>query len=664
MKGDYINHSKPQLHTADFVCTKQEEPVCLLLHEEFFPQGMEMSTEAVISVDAMKDAFLLWTHHIVQQDESLLATFFISDVEGRIIDACSLSDGGCSQESSLLRLDWPSSVTDTLSQGTGSAFNLKPADVRSEKAWVCALPVVYLNQQTAFVLGAYGVERIVAPLGMPWLVSAGTVFLPYLYSVIEKKRRQELAAAYHDLKAEAIKLEMRFQITQALQSKIDVEDVLAEIISRVKDLYPHADADLFMTQDYHSSTLPVKPLRFEHMEEDACTRAFMEGELIVEKDPSTDRVEVVVPLTGKQGVYGVLQLLADAPGFDSGDIQLFKILASAAGTAFENAKLYEQSNLLVNELRLINELTKRLNTSLKLNEIFNFASTELLHIFNADYSCILQLDRSNDELIVQASNLPAMFQENFKSDYGYAGLVCSTREPVIVSDYWSNVAVGSKLMEVTGSRSMIASPILVNTQVEGVILVTHRLPNYFSYDNYKLLQVLSGHIGLAIANASLHAEVKRMVITDNLTGLYARHYLDEQIGIMQKKDFSGSLIVVDIDNFKAVNDTYGHQIGDQILIQVSRVIRTSIRDSDVAARWGGEELAIYLPQVSLEQAVRIAERIRTRVSQETKPGVTVSCGVSEWNWQDEKISVESLFYRSDMALYRAKNDGKNKIKIG
>ena len=247
----------------------------------------------------------------------------------------------------------------------------------------------------------------------------------------------------------------------------------------------------------------------------------------------------------------------------------------------------------------------------------------------------------------------------------FLGVVYTSKEPIIISDYLeANARSSSKLMQLTNSRSLIGSPILVNGQVEGVILVVHSKPNFFSYDNYKLLQVLLGHIGLAMTNASLHAEVKRMVITDNLTGLYVRHYLDEQANSMQKKDFCGSLIVVDIDNFKRVNDTYGHQVGDKILIQVSQIIKTSIRDSDIAARWGGEEIAVYLPQVAKSQTIRIAERIRVRVLEETNPQVTVSCGVSDWNWEEDKISVESLFYRADMALYQAKNNGRNQIRIG
>jgi diguanylate cyclase (GGDEF)-like protein len=100
------------------------------------------------------------------------------------------------------------------------------------------------------------------------------------------------------------------------------------------------------------------------------------------------------------------------------------------------------------------------------------------------------------------------------------------------------------------------------------------------------------------------------------------------------------------------------------LIQVSSIINASIRQGDIAARWGGEELAVYLPGIRAEQAYRIAERIRMYVEAETDPVVTVSCGVSEWTFENEKISVESLFYRADMALYEAKNNGRNCIFIG
>ncbi|HZK71444.1 MAG TPA: sensor domain-containing diguanylate cyclase [Clostridia bacterium] len=515
------------------------------------------------------------------------------------------------------------------------------------------------------ILGYIGIitelEQFVEGSSIPTLLHS---YAPYLMLHIERLDNQHLISHQQDIEQESKKKDMLFEVVQTLHSLIDVESVLTEVLARIHKFYPVVEVNLFLSQDNQSKSLPVKPLNLTSGDLNICTRAFMEGELIYNPVVGEQDAEIAAPLSGKQGVYGILHMNKLPDNFEQNDIQFIRLLASAAGAAFENAKLYEQSNFLVDELRLINEITIKLNQSLKLSEIFNFASSELINIFGADFCCVLQMDNTLNEMVVQASNLPMMFQEKFSLDYGFSGLIYTNKEPIIISDYWSNPIVQSKLMESTGSRSMIASPILVNNEVRGVILVTHRYPNFFSYDNYKLLQVLSGHIGLTIANASLHAEVRRMVITDNLTGLYARHYLDEQVNLFQKKDFCGSLIVVDIDNFKGVNDTFGHQIGDKILIQVSGIIKTCIRDSDIAARWGGEELAIYLPQVSIDQAVRIAERIRNRVFNETNPKVTVSCGVSDWHWEDEKISVELLFYKSDMALYKAKHEGKNQIKVG
>jgi diguanylate cyclase (GGDEF)-like protein len=277
---------------------------------------------------------------------------------------------------------------------------------------------------------------------------------------------------------------------------------------------------------------------------------------------------------------------------------------------------------------------------------------------------LLSYDPVQQQFVVMSSSLPSFENEQFSTEYGFTGVVYRSQEPVIISDYLLNNAVSSRWMEETGSRSLIAAPILAGSEVAGIIMVGHRMPHYFSYDNYKLLQVLSSHIGLAMSNASLHAEVRRMVITDHLTNLSARHYLNDRIQRKQRTDRCGSLILVDIDKFKDVNDTFGHQVGDRILIQVADVIKSSIRGTDTAARWGGEEMAVYLPEIRREQAYRIAERIRMKVEEETDPRVTVSCGLSEWTFEDEKVSVEALFYRADMALYQAKHNGRNCIYVG
>lgn len=449
---------------------------------------------------------------------------------------------------------------------------------------------------------------------------------------------------------------------KTLHSLIDVNSVLAGALESLQSIYPDVDVDLFLSQDNHNTKLSVKPLVLDDTEDDICALAFMTGTVQLQR--GDEHVVIAAPLVGKQGVYGVFQLTFDAAKYRSDDIEFVSEIADAAGTAFENAKLYEQSNLLISELRLINEITRRLNQSLKLQDIFSFASNELIKIFDANYGCILKLDRASDHFVVEATNLPSFTNEIISTSYGFSSIVYKTKEPLIISDYSQSKNVESKLMLQTNSRSLIATPIIVNYEVVGAIFVTHREPNFFTYENYKLLQVITVHIGLAIANASLHAELRRMVITDNLTSLYTRSYLDEQVALMQKRDYCGALIMVDIDYFKEINDTYGHQVGDRVLIQIGKIVVANIRETDIAARWGGEELAIYLPLARLEHTQKIAERIRLSILNETDPPVTVSCGIALWHCEDETISVESLFYRADMALYKAKNEGRNRTIIG
>jgi diguanylate cyclase (GGDEF)-like protein len=611
--------------------------------------GLSRYSQAQLD-ELLKISFLQWIEQLNLFHSNTANTYFVSNHKNQMITINANPDHLLiNPEEMIQTIQLPTSKTEIKNSIIHNGYII---DI---------IPIYAEENQFVGVIGAISLEQALADkLSAKLLLS----FVPHLMLHVERMENQRLITHHRQVEQESRKRDMLFDFTQRLHSLNDVESVLTEVILRIQELYPHVEVNLFLSQDNQSSTLPVKLLNFSGAENDIYTRAFMEGELIFKSAENGQAAELAAPLSGKQGVYGVLHLHTLPVHFDQNDIQFIRLLASTAGSAFENATLYEQSNFLVHELRLINDITVKLNQSLKLSEIFNFASSELIHIFGADFSCVLQMDKTENELVVQASNLPTMFQEKFSIDYGFSGLIYTSKEPIIISDYWSNPKVQSRLMEITGSRSLIASPILVENDVEGVILVTHRFPNFFSYDNFKLLQVLSGHIGWTIANASLHAEVKRMVITDNLTGLYARHYLDEQVNFYQKKDFCGSLIVVDIDNFKGVNDTFGHQIGDKILIQVSGIIKTCIRDSDIAARWGGEELAIYLPQVSIDQSVRIAERIRNRVFNETNPKVTVSCGVSDWHWEDEKISVELLFYKSDMALYKAKHEGKNQIKIG
>ncbi|MBA9087020.1 diguanylate cyclase (GGDEF)-like protein [Fontibacillus solani] len=600
-----------------------------------------------------------WSSEMPSLPEPYHAEWLITDHKGEVIN----------QEQ---QLSWPANEGERsfLTEAVESCLlEGEISVVEGSHAEVCiATPILTRESRETFavlVCVISGVDDSVLSFAKFMISSAANSFRTSFYKRFETIFVTDLLEMGKQAEREEQRRSILFRVVQSLHDKIDVDSVLTEVFDIIAGLYPEAQIQLLMSQDHHSRDPRVKSLQL-HGQDHLCVRAFMEGRMLrldtvsIHKEPS---IEMAVPLIGKQGVYGVFHLIMKSTEIEEVDLELVSMLAGTAGSAFENAKLYEQSNLLVTELRLINELTKRLNQSLRLKEVFKFATEELLTIFKAEYCCITQIDKESSHFEIMSCNVPAMSKEYYPKDYGFSGLVYSTREPIILSDYKAYGKVTSQLMELTDSRSLIVAPLIVRGEVNGSIMLAHRNESFFSYENYKLLQILSPHIGLAIANASLHAEVRRMANRDMLTELYARHYLDDSIQEFQKKDEGGALIIVDIDKFKQINDTFGHQTGDKILKQVCSIIKTSVRKTDVAARWGGEELAVYLPGANVHSGYQLAEIIRLRVAMETNPSVTVSCGIAEWNRASEKISVESLFYSADMALYKAKNNGRNQAQI-
>jgi diguanylate cyclase (GGDEF)-like protein len=163
----------------------------------------------------------------------------------------------------------------------------------------------------------------------------------------------------------------------------------------------------------------------------------------------------------------------------------------------------------------------------------------------------------------------------------------------------------------------------------------------------------------------LEQELQHAALRDSMTGLLNRrqfYMITEQTNpdhLPAQQQFS--LLLVDTDHFKNINDVFGHLKGDEVLISLSRMLESCSRKDDLVFRWGGEEFVILLPRTSLETAMQIAETIRAAVARITIPGLprfTVSIGVARHN-QGE--SIDELFKRVDDALYRAKNDGRNKV---
>jgi diguanylate cyclase (GGDEF)-like protein len=202
-------------------------------------------------------------------------------------------------------------------------------------------------------------------------------------------------------------------------------------------------------------------------------------------------------------------------------------------------------------------------------------------------------------------------------------------------------------------------------------LVLHPPEAGFGEETTKLAEWLSSQAAIALENARLHDVVQWQAITDELTGLVnRRRFLDAlhaEIARGQRLGGQLSVVLADLDDFKLINDRFGHHAGDEVLLAFAELLRAHGRDVDVAARLGGEEFAILLPETGLEGARAGAERLRQsladrriRLSERDEVTVTASFGVAELA---EGQSVDSLLRAADGALYRAKELGKNRVEV-
>jgi diguanylate cyclase (GGDEF)-like protein len=228
---------------------------------------------------------------------------------------------------------------------------------------------------------------------------------------------------------------------------------------------------------------------------------------------------------------------------------------------------------------------------------------------------------------------------------------------------------GAPLGEASAESSVLAvtlGPGEPGGRPYGLITVA-RSGQPFSDDDRELLRSLAAQTTVAVENVELHYQVRRQAVTDELTGL-SNHgsfqdLLTAEVEQVRRYHHQVGLIMLDIDNFKSVNDTYGHQQGDVVLKQVARVLRETSRDADSPARYGGEEMALILPHTDLDGSYAIAERVRTAIAELRIPGpngheplrVTASLGVAASSDGDKELLVAE----ADAALYAAKRQGKN-----
>ncbi|OIJ18582.1 GGDEF domain-containing protein [Anaerobacillus alkalidiazotrophicus] len=455
--------------------------------------------------------------------------------------------------------------------------------------------------------------------------------------------------------------ELLLQLTKKFHSTMDVSAILAEIINASKQVFSTFEIQLLLSHEWEvGEDLPVQQLSYsKDTTNEMATNAYLTGKIHIERLRKGKNSIVYAPLRGKQGVYGVLKIIGrHSSVFKNHEIEFIEVLADTGGNAIENAELYQQSRQLVEDLQLINKTAHQLNLNLRLSETINYMTKQIKLSFNAQEIGFFMFRKNGQIKVIEGSTKYFLKESSTEEIAPFFERIKMDMDALFIGDLASQ-----EPHLLRPFRSFIAVPMVQKGELKGAVIIVHEHAYHFSFNKFKLLQSLIHHSTLAFTNSMLHEELEKLVITDHLTRLYARNFLDERINESMEKDAYGCFLLIDIDNFKEINDIHGHQIGDDIIIQVANVLKENIKNTDIAARWGGEELAVYLPKADKQVGELVAQRIRKKVKEITNPTVTISCGVSDWKQIDRDKSLKTLFRYADQALYKAKRSGKNAVVI-
>jgi diguanylate cyclase (GGDEF)-like protein len=249
-----------------------------------------------------------------------------------------------------------------------------------------------------------------------------------------------------------------------------------------------------------------------------------------------------------------------------------------------------------------------------------------------------------------------------------AGWVAKHKKPVLIEDVRTDVRFKVVDQQKRSMVSMISCPLMVKRRVIGVVSLTTREEGHtFSQDELELVVLMSAHISLALENNRLY----EISVLDGLTNIYNRRYLEqrlmEEVAYSRRYTKPLSVVLLDIDFFKRLNDTYGHQAGDHVLRKVAAILSEALREYDVVARYGGEEFAIVLPTTPKQKSATIAERLRLAICGEDfrfkdqDINCSISLGVA--CFPDDGQDADSLVASADKALYKAKDCGRNQVAL-
>jgi len=505
------------------------------------------------------------------------------------------------------------------------------------------------------------------------------------------------AHLFADLQVQKDEAETLRQATSAVSSALELDQVLDRILNQLAHVLPYDSATIFLITDNSQMrivssrglpeyenviglTFPVENALFQD--------ARGNGSPLILADARRDerflrwgnrdyiRGWMLVPLLARGQVIGYLTIDSRKVGaYGEAQAALAQVFANQAAVAIENARLYQSALKAAERSLILHRASQEIGASLNLEQLYEAIHSAAAQLMPSEAFVITILNESRQEIDVvyltdHKGRAPLV---STPANRGISGQLLATGKSIYIEDFFNGVPFETfKYGDEEEVRSILAVPLKrQDGKVFGMLSAQSYEPNAYTADDQTMLELLAAHAATAIDNARLFGEVQRLAITDPLTGLYnRRHFLGAaQIEFERARRYDRplSLMMLDLDQFKEVNDTFGHLTGDQVLIQIAARSRETLRSIDILGRFGGDEMVVLMPETELGIAYQVAERLRRNLCEppvlvaDLSLEVTASIGIVAAD--PDCPDLKALLARADQALYMAKNNGRNQTSI-
>lgn len=380
-----------------------------------------------------------------------------------------------------------------------------------------------------------------------------------------------------------------------------------------------------------------------------------------------------VPLIVGDQVIGMLAVDNINPNFYTSEhARLVGAFADQVALAIQNARLYAQAERRTDQLRALREIDQTLSSELDLKTVLQSLVEAARHLVDVRYAALAVMDAKGELAHFYTDGITEAQRGligELPHGLGLLKAILQEKVPIRLAEIGNDPRSVGFPVNHPPMKSFLGVPIMVRGELLGGLYLTEKVKEQaFTQEDEDLILGLAADAAIAIQNARLFGEVQQLARTDSLTGLHNRRNFMElaqrEFGRARRHQHPLTAIMLDIDQFKQANDTYGHAVGDQVLQIVAARCRETVREIDILGRYGGEEFVVLLLETDIDGACVMAERLRRCVAEppiSTDGGplfITVSLGIAVLD--KECTDLDNLLRRADQALYVSKQSGRNR----